>query len=169
MPLSIPETLDQIKAIHARKPLFSHPLWTEWVAGTLSKQQLQETVKQYGIVPLHNQNYHGRLYIVCPDPEWRSRLAEVCYEEGTGRLYAGGVSHHELYLRFGEALGISREKMYATEYCAGAQAFKAYFSDVCGRNFLEGVAAHMLASEAPVPEHGNKREVALKNALRPVG
>ena len=103
-----------------------------------------------------------RLYVVCPDPKWRVRIAEVCYEEGTGRLYADGISHHELYVRFAQHLDISREELYATEYCSGGVAFKAYFSAVCGKDFLEGVSAHMLAAEAPVPAHGSKRADALR-------
>jgi pyrroloquinoline-quinone synthase len=162
MPLTVDQTLQEIELIHKRKPLFGNPLWNEWVEGKLTKAQLREAVKQQGIIPLHNHNYHGRLYVICPDPNWRSRIAEVVYEEGSGRLYAGGVNHHELYLRFGEALGISREEMYATRYCAGALGFRAYFSDICGGNFLEGVAAHMLAGEAPVPTHGSKRADALR-------
>ena len=163
MSLTVESTLAEIAEIHKSKPLFGHPLWTEWGAGTLSREQLQECVKQVGIIPLHNHNYHGRLYVICPDPAWRVRIAEVCYEEGTGRLYADGVSHHELYVKFAAALGISREELYATRYCSGAVAFKAYFSQICEKNFLEGVSAHMLAAEAPVPAHGSKRADALRN------
>ena len=162
MSLTVETTLAEIAEIHKSKPLFGHPLWTEWGAGTLSREQLQECVKQVGIIPLHNHNYHGRLYVVCPDPKWRVRIAEVCYEEGTGRLYADGVSHHELYVKFAQALGISREDLYATRYCSGAVAFKAYFSAICEKDFLEGVSAHMLAAEAPVPAHGSKRADALR-------
>jgi pyrroloquinoline quinone (PQQ) biosynthesis protein C len=41
--------------------------------------------------------------------------------------------------------------MLNADYCGGGLAFKSYFADVCGRNFLEGVSAHMLAGEAPIP------------------
>ncbi|MDA0260834.1 MAG: iron-containing redox enzyme family protein [Proteobacteria bacterium] len=163
MPLTVETTLAEIAKIHKSKPLFGHPLWTAWGAGELSREQLKECVKQAGIIPLHNHNYHGRLYVICPDPAWRARIAEVCYEEGTGRLYANGVSHHELYVRFAQALGITREELYATRYCSGAVAFKAYFSGICSKDFLEGVSAHMLAAEAPVPAHGSKRADALRS------
>ena len=163
MALTVDSTLDEIAQIHRSKPLFGHPLWTDWGSGKLTKRQLQECVKQVGIIPLHNHHYHGRLYVICPDPQWRMRIAEVCYEEGTGRLYANGVSHHELYVQFASALDISREELYSTQYCSGAIAFKAYFSAICGKDFLEGVSAHMLAAEAPVPAHGSKRADALRN------
>jgi pyrroloquinoline quinone (PQQ) biosynthesis protein C len=89
--------------------------------------------------------------VICPDPEWREEIASVAYEEATGRLFANGVSHHKLYLDYGAAIGIPKEEMYATKFCAGVVAFQAYFSFICGKTFLEGVASHMLGGEAPIP------------------
>ena len=155
--------LAEIEEIHKRKPYFLHPVWTELVAGTLNLDQVRILIRQNGIIPLHNHNYHGRLYVVCPEPDWRAIIAEVVYEEGTGRLYAGGRAHWKLYCQFGEALGITPEQMWNTEYCAGALAFKAFMSDICGRSFLEGVSAHMLAGEAPVPTQGMTRADALRS------
>jgi pyrroloquinoline-quinone synthase len=165
MTISVDGVLQEVEAIHQRKPRFGHPLWTEFCDGKLSKEQVKAFAKQNGIIPLYNHNYHGRLYVICPDPQWRARIVEVCYEEATGRLYAGGVGHNELYLRYGEALGISRDEMWNADYCAGALAFKAYFSEVCGRDFLEGVSAHMLAAEGSAHTvtnaHGSRRADAL--------
>ena len=162
MPLHTQAVLDEIAEIHKRKPYFQHPVWADLVAGTLSLDQVRVLVRQNGIIPLHNHNYHGRLYVVCPEPTWRSRIAEVVYEEGTGRLYAGGRAHWKLYCQFGEAIGITAAQMWNTEYCAGAIAFKAFMSEICGRSFLEGVAAHMLSGEAPVPTQGMGRAEALR-------
>jgi pyrroloquinoline quinone (PQQ) biosynthesis protein C len=162
MALGVDETLREIDEIHRRYPVYHHPLFSEIVEGTLSREQLKEKVRQEGIIPLHNHNYHGRLYVICPNPKWRSRIAEVCYEEGSGKLYAGGVPHSELYLRLGAAVGASREEMMNTAYCSGALGFRSYFTEICGRNFLEGVSAHMLASEAPVPEYSRSQADALK-------
>ena len=116
-----------------------------------SLAQIKYFCKQHGGIPLHNHIFHGPLYVICPDPAWREEIASVAYEEATGRLFADGVSHHRLYLAYGAALGISKEEMYATRYCAGMQAFQAYFSHMCGKTFLEGVACHMLGGEAPIP------------------
>ena len=77
-------------------------------------------------------------------------------------IYAGGRAHWKLYCQLGEALGIRAEEMWRTEYCAGALAFKAFMSEICGRSFLEGVSAHMLAGEAPVPVEGMSRAEALR-------
>jgi pyrroloquinoline-quinone synthase len=151
MALSVEETLRQVREIHKRRQFQDHPLWVGLLEGTFSKEQVCEFARQFGIVPLHNHNYHGRLYVICPDPKWREMIAEVCYEEGTGRLFANGVPHNQLYLDFGAGLGLGREEMMNPVYGPGALAFKSYFIQICGSTFLEGVAAHMLAGEAQGP------------------
>ncbi len=151
MGLTVDETLSRIDEIHAKKKFWEHPMWKGLLDGSHDLPKVREFARQHGIIPLHNHNYHGRLYVVCPDPKWREMIAEVVYEEGTGELYASGVPHNDLYYNFGEGLGISRDEMWNTDYCAGALGFKAYFSYMCGKNFLEGVAAHMLAGEAQGP------------------
>lgn len=152
MALTANAVLEQIKAIHRRKPMYGHPLWTNMVEGNYTLEQVRYFCVQHGIIPLHNHNYHGRLYVACPDAGWREKIAEVAYEEATGRIHANGVSHHKLYLNYGKALGLSRDEMLTKAvYCGGALAFKSYFSDICGRTFLEGVSSHMLGGEAPIP------------------
>ena len=151
MGLSIDGTLARIGEINANSHYWDHPLWKGLLEGAHTKPMVQEFARQHGIVPLHNHNYHGRLYVICPDPKWRALIAEVVYEEGTGLLHAEGVPHNELWYWFAEGMGVSREDVVATKYCAGALAYKAYFSNICGSNFLDGVAAHMLAGEAIVP------------------
>jgi len=163
MALTVDETLARIDEIHAEKRFWDRPMWKGLIDGSHTKPMVQEFARQHGIVPLHNHNYHGRLYVVCPDPVWREKIAEVVYEEGTGLLYADGIPHNELYCRFGEGLGINREDMWNTDYCAGALSFKAYFQNMCGKNFLEGVAAHMLGGEAQGPGYFGKIASTLKD------
>jgi pyrroloquinoline quinone (PQQ) biosynthesis protein C len=150
MALTTEYVLEAIKGIHKERSNYGHPLWKGMVDGSHNLEQVRYFCKQHSIITLHNHNYHGRLYVSCPDPEWRERIAEVAYEEATGRLFAHGVSHHKLYLNYAAGLGMGRDVMYNVDYCAGALAFKAYFTDVCSR-FMEGVAGHMLAGEAQIP------------------
>ena len=151
MGLTVEDTLARVDEINAINKYWEHPMWKGLLEGTHTQPMLQVFARQHAIIPLHNHNYHGRLYVICPDSKWREMIAEVVYEEGTGRLYANGVSHNDLWYRFGEGLGVSREDMDATEFSAGALAFKAYFQNMCEKSFLEGVAAHMLAAEAQGP------------------
>ena len=150
MAMKTSDVLEAIDTIHKERSNYGHPLWKGMVEGTHNLQQVRYFCKQHSIITLHNHNYHGRLYVACPDAGWRERIAEVSYEEATGRLFANGVSHHKLYLNYAKGLGLSKDDMYNADYCAGALAFKAYFSDACSR-FVEGVSAHMLAGEAQIP------------------
>ncbi|MGA0347216.1 MAG: TenA family transcriptional regulator [Alphaproteobacteria bacterium] len=145
------EVLDSIARMHRDQPMYGHPLWTGMVEGRWNLEQTRYLCKQHGGIPLHNHNYHGNLYTICPDPEWREMIAEVAYEEATGRLFSDGVSHHKLYLNFAKGLGLKPEEMYDPPYCPGVIAFQAYFTNICRKTFLEGVAAHMLAGEAAIP------------------
>ncbi len=151
MALTTQDVLDRIDRIHQEKPMYGHPLWTGMVENSFNLEQVRYLCKQHGGIPLHNQKYHGRLYVICPDPEWREMIAEVVYEEATGRMYSDGVSHHKLYLNYAKSLGLEPEEMYDPPYCPGVISFQAYFEMICARSFLEGVSAHMLAGEAAIP------------------
>ena len=148
---TVKETLDAVEAAHKAMPFQKHPLWQGLSNCTFTKAQVCEFARQYGIIPLHNHNYHGRLYVLCPDPKWRARLAEVVYEEGTGQIYSNGIPHNQLYLNFGRGLGLSDDELWKADYCPEAIAFKTYFQDVCSHNIVEGIAAHMLGAEAQGP------------------
>lgn len=149
--LNYKSTLKKIDDINTAKHRRKHPLWIALLTGKLKRSQVVDFLRQFSVIPLYNHFYHGPLYVNCPNPRWRARMAEVVYEEGTGNLYSNGVPHWQLYIRMGEAFGISSEAMYATEYCAGALAVRSYMTATCARSFVEGVAAMSLAGEAQVP------------------
>jgi len=159
--------LARIAAMHEPYARHKHPLWHGLMHGTFNKAQVREHLRQFSIIPLYNNLYHGPLYVICPDPEWRAMIAEVVYEEGTGRMHADGVPHWKLWLRIGNAFGISDDEMWNVNFCPEAIAFRSFFHNICSRDFLEGVAAHMLGSEAQVPgasgsvAQGLKRQFAL--------
>tara|TARA_B100000686_G_C16691201_1_gene917692 strand:+ start:620 stop:1327 length:708 start_codon:yes stop_codon:yes gene_type:complete len=148
--------LQEINAINAAKHRRNHPLWISLLGGEFSHEQVCEFLRQFSVIPLYNHYFHGPLYVNCPSPKWRARMAEVVYEEGTGNLYSNGVPHWQLFLQLGEAFGISAEEMYATEYGPGALSVRAYLTAICARSFIEGVAATSLAGEAQVPGTAGK-------------
>jgi pyrroloquinoline-quinone synthase len=151
MPKSAEATLTEVKNIIREYAWSDQPMYKMLMHEKITLPQLRYFATQYSVFPLHNHNYHGNLYVICPDPGWRRRIAEVVYEEGTGRLFANDREHSKLWLIFGAALGLSPEVMWTTPFCAGAMALRVYFEWICKRSFLEGVAAHMLAGEAQVP------------------
>jgi len=143
--------LDRIQKIHEPYARHKHPLWRGLMDGKFERAQVAEFLRQASIIPLYNHLYHGPLYVICPDPEWRTMIAEVVYEEGTGRMHADGILHWKLWLRLGRAFGISDEDMWSVDLCPEALAWRTFFHEICSRNFLEGVSAHMLGAEAQVP------------------
>lgn len=147
----VQRTLDRIAKVHEPYSRYRHPLWKGLMEGRFERPQVREFLKQASIIPLYNHLYHGPLYVNCPDPAWREMIAEVVYEEGTGRLFAEGMPHWKLWLRLGNAFGIADDEMWATQFCPEALAYRAFFHGICSGDFLEGVAAHMLGSEAQVP------------------
>lgn len=140
---SVEATLEAVEQAHRDKPFYEHPLWAGLLEATFSKEQVKEFVRQFGIIPLHNHNYHGRLYVNCPNPHWRTRIAEVVYEEGTGRLFADGIPHNRLYLDVGNDLGISDEEMWGTHYMRGSTGIQGLLpQDVRGPDAGSGLVPH---------------------------
>lgn len=162
MSSSVSDTLNEVRTLISQYAWRDQPMYIALMDEDVTIEQLRVFALQYGVFALHNHNYHGRLYVTCPDAEWRARIAEVVYEEGTGRLFADGISHNELWLRFGESIGLTREQMWSTPLCPGALALRVYFEWICGKTFLEGVAAHMLAGEAQVTGIFNRIATNLK-------
>ena len=147
----ISAVLVRLAKVHEPYSRYKHPLWAGLMEGRFEKPQVKEFIRQAGIIPLFNHLYHGPLYVKCPDPQWREMIAEVVYEEGTGRMFADGVPHWKLWLRLGAAFGLSPEEMWNADFCPEAIAYRAFFHNICSGDFLEGVSAHMLGSEAQVP------------------
>jgi len=151
MPLTVQNVLDRIAEMHQTRTLYSQPLLKTLVDGGLSRNQMREFAFHYSIIPLPNYNYHGRLYLNCHDYRWRSRIAEICYEEGTGRLFSDGKPHCELYLDFSTAFDWTPDELWNAEYLPMAQVWKTWFERLCEESFLKGATAHMLSGEAMIP------------------
>jgi pyrroloquinoline-quinone synthase len=156
------ELLEEIQEMVRRNHQIKHPLAQMLFEGKLTRNQIRELVGQQSCIPLYNHKFHGNLYVVCPDHRWRARIAEIVYEEGSGKLFANGVSHHELYLRLGEALDITREQLWNWPLCAEALAFRIHYETVCARSFLEGISTHTLAGESQTAGYVLRVAEALK-------
>jgi len=151
MPRTTGDVLKEVDNLLSEYPWSKQPMFHALMNEKLPVKELRYFAMQWSVFPLHNHHYHGNLYVNCPDPAWRRRIAEVVYEEGTGRLYANGCEHSKLWFLFSDAVGVTHEEMRTFQFCAGALAMRVYFEWICCKSFLEGVSAHMLAGEAQVP------------------
>ena len=92
------------------------------------------------------------LHSSCPDADQRVELAESLYEEETGRISGCNVSHPELFIRFGEAVGAARTAMERGVPLPTTAALIDWFLESTrDRPFIEGAAATNLAAEGQVP------------------
>jgi len=94
------------------RTLKSHPTIDKLERGELSAEQLRHWATQLYIGNKgHNANILGLIYAKCDDFGARRAIVENLLEEELGRQSGVGRSHMELYLEFGEAVGIPREQL----------------------------------------------------------
>jgi pyrroloquinoline-quinone synthase len=145
--------VEDLKAtIEAKRTFGRHPLWLRIAEGRLPKERLRPFVVQFFLQVREFPRAVSALHAGCPFPDERVKLAESLYEEETGRISGCNVSHPELFIRFGEAIGIQRDQMVDGTPLPGTAALIEWFErSTRERSFLEGAAATNLAAEGQVP------------------
>lgn len=105
------------------RTLRSHPTIDKIERGELTQAQLRHWATQLYIGNKgHNANILGLIYAKCGDFGARKAIVENLLEEELGRQSGVGRSHMELYLEFGEALGIPREELLRAQMSVDATA-----------------------------------------------
>ena len=94
------------------RTLKQHPTIDAIERGQLTKAQLRHWATQLYIGNKgHNANILGLIYAKCDNFQARKAIVENLNEEELGRQSGVMRSHMELYLEFGEALGIPRDQL----------------------------------------------------------
>jgi pyrroloquinoline-quinone synthase len=139
-------------AIDARRAFGRHPLWLRIAEGGIPRAALGPFVVQFFLQVREFPRAVSALHARCPDAGERVELAESLYEEETGRISGCNVSHPELFIRFGESVGVPRKDMIAGVPLATTAALIDWFEgSTTERPFIEGAAATNLAAEGQVP------------------
>ena len=143
---------DLIARIQARRTFGSHPLWLELADGKLSREQLKLFAVQFFLQVREFPRAVSAMHANCPFPAERIELAESIYEEETGRISGCNQPHPELFIRFGEAVGLSRSEMTEGRPLPATRALIDWFElSTKQRSFIEAAAAINLAAEGQVP------------------
>jgi len=90
----------------ASKHLLDHPFYQRWSAGTLTRGELQEYARQYWHYALAFPTFLSGIHAHTDDLAVRQLLLENLIEEERG-----AENHPELWLRFCESLGLSRDEV----------------------------------------------------------
>ena len=94
------------------RTLKSHPTIEKIERGELTMPQLRHWATQLFVGNKgHNANILGLIYAKCDDFPSRKAIVENLIEEELGRVSGVNRSHPELYLEFGEAIGIPRAEL----------------------------------------------------------
>jgi pyrroloquinoline-quinone synthase len=138
--------------IDSRRSFGGHPLWLAIERGEVPRERLGAFAIQFFLQVREFPRAVSALHANCTDAEERIELAESLYEEETGKISGCGMSHPELFLKFGTALGPSRQDFIEAEALPGTKALIDWFElSTKQRSFIEGAAATNLAAEGQVP------------------
>jgi pyrroloquinoline-quinone synthase len=143
---------DLLKRIEARRTFGTHPLWLAIADGKLTRDQLQVFAIQFFLQVREFPRGVSAMHANCPFPEERIALAESIFEEETGRISGCNLPHPEVFIRFGEAIGLSRAQMIDGQPLPATRALIDWFElSTKQRSFIEAAAAMNLAAEGQVP------------------
>ena len=138
--------------IDAGRTFGRHPLWLRIADGAVPRSALAPFAVQFFLQVREFPRAVSALHSSCPDARERVELAESLYEEETGRISGCNVSHPELFLRFGDGIGVGRDAMTNGAALAATAALIEWFEhSTRTRSFIEGAAATNLAAEGQVP------------------
>ena len=138
--------------------MLKHPFYVAWTEGKLSRDVLAEYAKQYyahvRAFPTYVSGVHSR----CEDLPIRQQLLENLIEEERGE-----DNHPELWLRFAESLGVTREAVRAAELLPSTKDSVRRLQSLTQReDYREGLAA-LLAYESQIPEVAQTKREGLKS------
>jgi pyrroloquinoline-quinone synthase len=143
---------DLVARIQARRTFGSHPLWLELADGKLRRDHLKVFAVQFFLQVREFPRAVSAMHANCPFPKERMELAESIYEEETGRISGCNQPHPEVFIRFGEAVGLSRAEMVEGQPLPATRALIDWFElSTKQRSFIEAAAAINLAAEGQVP------------------
>jgi len=139
--------IDELDAAIGEHALLQHPFYQAWNNGTLSKEALREYAKQYYQFERAFPTYVSQVHANTTDPETRKQLLENLIEEEHGE-----VNHPELWLRFSDALGLSRDEVKNAELFPETAALLETMRSLTREgDTLEGISA-LYGYESQIPE-----------------
>lgn len=130
----------------APKHLLKHPFYHEWTCGKLTMDQLRTYSRQYFQHVREFPRFVSATHSNCNNLEARQVLLENLNDEERGPN-----NHPELWLRFAEGIGETRENVKNQECFKETQALIDAFMRLGKSSYAEGLGA-LFAYENQIPE-----------------
>lgn len=147
---------ERLKNVIAEYHLLKHPFYQAWSEGRLNREILRDYAGQYfaqvSAFPRFVSSVHSR----CPELEVRKVLTENLADEEIH-----GADHPELWLRFAEGLGASREAVRSQAQLPQTQAMVDEFFSLTAGEWTDGLCA-LYAYESQVPPVSESKIDGLK-------
>lgn len=141
------DLMDRMDALIEERHLLTHPFYRAWLDGTLPFGAMQEYARQYYAFESTFPRFLSALHSRSERAETRAALLENLWDEEHGE-----ANHREMWLRFGEGVGVERDDvMAATHNDATKGLLETYWTSVTERPVPAGVAA-VYAYERQVPQ-----------------
>jgi pyrroloquinoline-quinone synthase len=149
--------IDEIRAIIDERSLLKHPFYQAWQKGELTQEHLRGYAGQYWHHVLAFPQYVSAAHAICPDHGDRQELLENLIEEERG-----DENHPELWLRFAEGVGATREDVRGSQALPETSALVGTFRDATMRRSFEEACAALFVYESQVPEVAKTKIAGLK-------
>lgn len=140
------ELIAKLDALTQEQGLLKHPFYQAWNAGTLAPDRLRHYAVQYYRHVEAFPRYLSTLHSRCENLETRQALLENLIEEERGE-----GNHPELWLRFAEALGVTRQEVAAATAQPATRELVDTFMELARQRSLEAGLASLYVYEAQFP------------------
>jgi pyrroloquinoline-quinone synthase len=148
---------DEVDQLIEERSLLKHPFYQAWQKGELTLDQLRHYAGQYYQHVLAFPQYVSAAHANCPDQPARQELLENLIEEERG-----DENHPELWMRFGEALGLGRDAIAGSEAAPETLNLVETFRDLTLRGSFAEAATALYCYESQVPEVAKTKIAGLK-------
>ena len=155
MTLDQPSFVKALDATIARHAMLSHPFYKAWSEGRLDLDTLRRYARQYFAQVKAFPTYVSGVHASTEDLELRRELLENLIEEERGE-----DNHPELWTRFAEGLGVTREELDSTELLDSTKSSVEALRSLTRSDTIEGLAA-LYAYESQIPQVANTKRAGL--------
>jgi len=135
----------RVEDVVERLSLLKHPFYRAWQEGRLVQEDLREYARRYYPHVAAFPRYVSATHSLCGDLKVRQMLLENLVEEERGP-----ENHPELWLRFAEGLGMTREQVEGGPSAPETQACVGIFERLSREDALSGLSA-LYAYESQIP------------------
>jgi len=139
-------TMADIEREIAGRHLLTHPFYKAWTDGTLPRAALLEYVRQYYAFETRLPRFLTALHARSEDRAIRTALLSNAWDEEHGER-----NHAELWLRFADALGLSRSEVMNATPNEATRALVDCYADLAANAPVEAGVAALYAYESQLP------------------